>query len=260
MQRKWANRLATENWNSHQLLPFFMREVFREENVMKLSNRAKDITGHRFGRLLVMGPIKISERNREVVWECLCDCGKKLSVIGSVLRNGHTKSCGCLKSDVAKKNMAEVATTHGKRHTLEYKAWEGLKQRCQNKNNPGYHKYGGRGIGVCKEWDRFEAFYKDMGEKPTPDHSIERVDNNKGYSPDNCIWATKTEQVRNRRVPKSNKTGTSGVFFKRQAGKYQARIGVDGKRLSLGYFNDLTDAVKARVSAEKKYWGKAYQQ
>ena len=155
-----------------------------------------DLVGQKFGKLSV---ISLSSNNhynyvsRSAVWLCKCDCGNLTNVIGNSLREGVTRSCGCLNK--------ELKTTHGMKNTPEYQAWQGLKQRCGNSNDPSYNRYGGRGINVCERWlNSFENFYTDMGPKPSPDHSIDRYPNNNGnYEPGNCKWSTDTEQQNNRR-------------------------------------------------------------
>lgn len=141
--------------------------------------------GTRFNHLVVIGygPRFI---------ECLCDCGKVATYSSSQLRDGHVVSCGCVR--IAQR------IKHGLWLTPENQVWAGMKQRCLNPKQPEYKNYGGRGIAVCAEWiDSYPTFYADMGPRPTPKHSIERVDNSKGYSPDNCVWATQTQQRRNTR-------------------------------------------------------------
>lgn len=134
--------------------------------------------------------------------------------------------------------------------TSEYWAWVSMRQRCNNKNLPTYKLYGGRGIKICKEWDTFEGFFKDMGKKPGAKYSLDRIDVNGDYEPSNCRWATKLQQVLNRRdMPNAN--GFRGIRKKYHT--YQARITVDYKEIYLGSFKTLEEAINARKEAEKKY-------
>lgn len=170
-----------------------------EINGIRRGNGFKDLTGARVGRLVVRGSAG-KNRHGHSLWNCECDCGGECAVASAKLlsKTRPTKSCGC----VQRENLADRnrnSRTHGMRHTLSYHSWKGLKQRCLNEKDRGYHKYGGRGITVCERWrDSFEAFLEDMGEAP-PGHSIERVDVNGHYEPGNCVWATATVQNRNTR-------------------------------------------------------------
>lgn len=126
--------------------------------------------------------------------KCLCDCGKEHIV--HVYNFRHTKSCGCLRRSLAK----SLNLKHGKSESKEHMAWSSMKKRCLDSNHPAYHNYGGRGITVCKEWlESFNNFLADMGKAPSPGHSLERVNVNSGYCKENCTWATRKEQARNRR-------------------------------------------------------------
>ena len=157
-----------------------------------------DLRGQRFGRLLVLGldiPVKGVKH-----WFCLCDCTKTTSVSTHKLTSNHTKSCGCLQKEV----ISRIRTTHGERRvgstSSEYRTWLSLRDRCNNKNSRDFTNYGGRGVQCCSRWDRFEFFLEDMGRKPDSCYSLDRIDNNKGYSPDNCRWATSVEQSSNTRT------------------------------------------------------------
>lgn len=126
-------------------------------------------------------------------WICSCKCGNKTTVRTRCLRAGMTKSCGCIQ-------QAGV-TKHGMSTRSEASIWRNMKYRCNNSNASNYYMYGGKGIKVCERWQNsFQNFYADMGDKPTPEHSIDRVDSKGDYTPDNCRWATKKEQARNRKT------------------------------------------------------------
>ncbi len=131
---------------------------------------------------------------------CMCDCGKNIDVRLRSLRQGNTKSCGCYSIVVQKENAIKRNTTHNLSKTSEYKTWRSMKHRCFNSNNKHYRHYGGRGITVCERWsESFINFYNDMGPKPTPLHSIDRIDVNGNYEPSNCKWSTASEQQKNKR-------------------------------------------------------------
>ena len=155
-----------------------------------------DLTGSRFGRLEVLHRHSENTKLGFPIWVCLCSCGNKSLVQGNHLRSGATESCGCLHREIS----IRANTSHGKTHFAEYRIWSGMKTRCCNENNPAYPYYGGRGITICDEWkESFETFYRDMGPRPSPKHSIDRKNNDLGYSKENCYWATKKEQANNRR-------------------------------------------------------------
>lgn len=136
-----------------------------------------------------------------------------------------------------------------------YNTWRAMRARCYNQNAIEYDRYGGRGITVCPEWRESPAqFISDMGPKPTPKHTVERTNNDLGYSPENCRWATMTEQQRNKRMDKRNKSGVTGVCWFKPVKRWQVRINANRKTISLGYFNNISEAAEARKQGEIKYW------
>lgn len=142
---------------------------------------------------------------------------------------------------------------HGLTNTPEYNSWRSIRDRCLNPTNKNYPRWGGRGIKICDRWQGkygFVNFLEDVGTKPTPQHSIERIDNDGDYEPDNVKWATKTEQAFNRRVFKNNKSGIPGISFDNRSGTWVVRktIGLKQRKL-LGYFKELEDAKAALVAS-----------
>lgn len=150
-----------------------------------------DLIGQRFGRLVV---IKLAGKDKwgAFLWSCRCNCKDKNEIIvrGSSIKDGNTKSCGCLQK--------ESVANHGHSHDRTYVSWNSMKQRCINPNHIYYKNYGGRGIMVCVKWLEFSNFLQDMGERPKG-CSVERRNNVKGYYPDNCYWGTNKQQQRNTR-------------------------------------------------------------
>lgn len=139
--------------------------------------------------------------------------------------------------------------------TTEYNSWQSMKKRCNNEKNDSYYNYGAKGIAVCEKWNNsFLDFFKDMGLKPNKTYTIDRIDNEKGYNPENCRWANKTTQSRNRGVQKNNITKTTGVNLHKKTNRYKAHITVDYKTIHLGYYKTIEEAKEVRVKAELNYW------
>ena len=157
----------------------------------------ENLSGERFGRLRVLRESYRRDVNGNVYWWCKCDCGTEKEIVGVSLRKAGTKSCGCLQKEA----VSKCNTKHGLSRTNIYRRWTAIKQRCTNPNKKGYELWGGRGITICKEWeDDFEAFREwAISNGYRRDLDIDRIDNNKGYSPDNCRWVTRTVNLNNTR-------------------------------------------------------------
>lgn len=154
-----------------------------------------DISGQVFGRLTVMS---LTQGGKSSKWLCLCECGSTVSVFSTNLRGGHSASCGCLREEQRKERSTRHGNAKDGKPTRTYKIWIGLRERCNNPRFRNWQNYGGRAISVCERWNSFENFLADMGEQP-PGLTIERVNNELGYEPGNCVWATTAVQARNRR-------------------------------------------------------------
>jgi hypothetical protein len=163
----------------------------------------QDLTGANFGRLTVIS-YRGKNRNGKSVWLCHCSCGNATSAEISQLNAGKVTSCGCLARDLAKSRTAKVMKSHGHSakgiRSPEYNAWRHMNQRCSNPDYKQWKDYGGRGISVCPEWrESFEAFLDDVGPRPSPELTLDRIQNDGNYEPGNVRWADRTIQSQNRR-------------------------------------------------------------
>lgn len=174
----------------------------------------------------------------------MCECGKTVNVIAFNLKSGATRSCGCLNKEVLSQ-ITHGACASGKTSPT-YKSWDCMVQRCTNPNTPRYDRYGGRGITICDRWKKFESFVADMGDR-MPGMTLERIDNDKGYSKENCRWATRADQSLNRSV--NIVIELNGR--KQTASQWADEIGID-RRIIYGRIKDGWDATKAVITPVAK--------
>ena len=197
----------------------------------------KDMTPKLIGETYMKYPTEISpQRYRYGLYECQY-CGKEFEVITRDIKKGHTKSCGCLKG----------GNTHGLTQHRFYQTWRNMIVRCTNPKDRGYKNYGGRGITVCEEWLDARNFiaWCEMTYPNIEGLSLDRVDNDKGYSPDNCRWADRLTQALNQRM-KHNKSGYVGVYKYKKYNRWGVSIGINNSSKHLGTFKTKEEAVLAR--------------
>ena len=215
--------------------------------------KSADCVGKTFGRLRVTGiTYKPQGKQRAVYFLCECECGNITEVWSNDVKRGKTKSCGCLNDEGRVMNN----TTHGQTGTKLHRTWKNILTRCYNTNFIHYGYYGGRGISVCAAWrNSFESF-RDWAlvNGHSDDLTLDRVDVDGNYDPDNCRWVDRTAQSRNRRMLKHNTSGVNGVSYKASINKWQVSIGVDNQRVYVGVYDTLEEAAVARKGAEIKYW------
>lgn len=212
-----------------------------------------DLTGHRYGKLTV---VSMAGRMSSGItsWNCVCDCGKTCIRGRKTLRKYEHSSCGCGTNEASWETRREKYGDYAKTRLPEYKIWQHIRRRCHPKT--GHKHYGKRGITVCDRWsESFENFIEDMGRRPSEKYSIDRIDVNGNYDQSNCRWTTWEVQCRNKRV--FNKLGAPGVYWDKQRSKYRVIMSVNGKSVTVGRYDSVEEAVKAREDAEIKYWGKS---
>lgn len=161
---------------------------------MPKRNRIALHVGQRFGRWEIVGGPRRSSNSR-LLWLCKCDCGTEREVVQSDLSQGKSRSCGCILNEKRGWNLR----THGHYRDAEYNIWKCMHQRCDNPKNPSHRHYGGRNIKICTEWGSFEVFFADMGMRPSPQHTVGRLDNDGPYCKENCEWQLPHIQSRNTR-------------------------------------------------------------
>lgn len=212
--------------------------------------KALDLINQHFGRLKVIKYL-YSNKNKKRVYLCECDCGNIVEVIGALLLNKHTNSCGCLRKE-------GTHVTHNMNNTRLYRIWGDMKSRCSNPNTSFYEIYGGKGILVCEEWTNnengFINFYNwAINNGYTDKLSIDRIEGDSNYEPCNCRWVNGTVQNINKGIQKNNKSGTKGVCWDSVSNKWKTYIGINNEKIVLGYFSDINDAIAVRQAAELKY-------
>lgn len=202
--------------------------------------------GKVFGRLTVIE--RAESRHGAITWRCACSCGKEKDVCQYRLKSGHTSSCGCLVKDI----MREKQTKHGRYYVPEFQTWKRMIARC--KPDSRFSKWYGSVV-VCEKWRAsFDSFLADVGQMPSPLHSLDRIDPAGNYEPGNVRWADKATQSRNTKTPRTSKTGVRGVSWSIEKQKWRAAIYVNNVQKHLGYFSSISEAEAARKHAEIKYW------
>jgi hypothetical protein len=200
----------------------------------------------KYGRLKPLYETR-RDKNGKQLWMCECECGKVVEKRLSDLKSGNTSSCGCLDTESRQeRHRKKTGVDFIVSETSEYKSYCMAKNRCENKNDPAYSRYGGRGIKMNMT---FAEMIKAIGRKPHSQMSIDRIDNNGNYEVGNIRWADNFTQARNKR-----RTSTAGVHFREDTKKWRAYIGVDGKLIHLGSYLTKEEAQLARNEALNKYW------
>lgn len=215
-----------------------------------------DLSNQVFGRLTAL---QRTPGKKEAYWDCECSCGNIKSVSQGHLRHGSIKSCGCLRKEKSKTR----ATKHGLRHSPEYNSYRAMLDRCTQTYYPGYENYGGRGIRVCERWADPDVgifnFIEDMGPRPSPDHTLDRINNEGDYCLENCRWVERKVQLLNRRKVKNKTSQYKGVGLTQDGNLWRCRIYLEGKEKSLGVYEKEIDAAiawdnEARKNGYEESW------
>lgn len=207
--------------------------------------KSPELVGKRFGRLKVIRR-NGSSKHKRALWLCRCDCGNELTVIGNSLTVGRVNSCGCLKIEQLKERLITHGLTTSEHFHPLYETWSGIKDRINNPNNPGWHNYGGRGIKICDRWkDSFQNFIDDMGPRPSDKHSIDRIDNDGDYCPDNCRWATRKQQANNKQTSISITIGNQTKPISEWCKHYKIKYATALWRFNHGWAIDKIFSVRA---------------
>lgn len=211
-----------------------------------------DLNGKVFGRLTVTQETDERDTCRSIKWACRCECGNLVTVSGSSLTSGATRSCGCF----GKERRIESQTTHGLSGHPLYTVWCAMKTRCYSPSHSAYSRYGGRGIEMCSHWlESFEVFYNDVVGDYKEGLELDRIDNDGNYTPNNTRWVTHQQNSMNTSRSRNGSSKYKGVCWFKPCNKWMVRIMKDGKAKFLGYFTSETEAALAYNEAAKELFG-----
>jgi hypothetical protein len=220
----------------------------------------QDLKGQKFGRLTAL--YTVPNNNYRTRWHCICDCGNTKDVLQQHLVNGHVRSCGCLhvernREKLARLNASMNRESHSETKTRLYHIWISIKSRCFDEHSTSFPNYGGRGITVCQEWASSYLSFKEWAvvNGYNDKLSIDRINVDGNYCPDNCRWATGSVQQFNKRKPRRNTSGYVGISWNKKEKVWVAYITKDYIMHHLGSFHSLDEAIAARKAAEYQYFG-----
>ena len=217
-----------------------------------------DLTGQKFGKLTALYPV--ADKSHRARWHCVCECGNEKDILQQNLSNGHVRSCGCILSESSTERIKHYNNslgreTHDETKTRLYRIWIGIKTRCSSGTD--YPNYGGRGITICEEWvHSFTAFRNwSINNGYSDSLTIDRIDVNGNYCPENCRWVNMSIQEYNKRKSTRNTSGITGVSFNKKDKRWVAYISKNNNYIYLGGYKDINDAIIARKEAEAKLFG-----